>query len=336
MHGLADTARQFLGANYEPARDFFWSIFALTERTTAVWMACYLLLALLVYARGERKPGEAFLAGFRRYLFPKEVYAHPSARADFVYFAVEKVLFFAALETLAVSGDLITVRLLQWFPVRSATAGGWWATGLMTLAAFLAFDLGAFVWHFLTHRVQVLWAFHRVHHSAEVLTPISNYREHPVDSLGRALVQGAFVGAAQAAVLHLAPWARPLEAWGLNAVYLPFFVFSNARHSHVWVGFGRFWSHVFNSPAQHQCHHGTAPEHIDVNYGLVLSLWDWLAGTLYVPLGREEVRYGLVGEQQPFPTVLSMYVRPFHDAWLRLTKRGAQERYRLSAAPSRA
>src|SRR5260370_28928178 len=43
----------------------------------------------------------------------REVYAHPSARADFVYFAVEKVLFFVALETLAVSGDLVTVRLLQ-------------------------------------------------------------------------------------------------------------------------------------------------------------------------------------------------------------------------------
>ena len=113
MRGLADTARQFLGANYEPARDFFWSLFALSERTTAAWIACYLLLALLVFARDERRPGEAFLAGFRRYLFPKEVYAHPSARADFVYFAGEKVLFFVALETLAVSGDLVTVRLLQ-------------------------------------------------------------------------------------------------------------------------------------------------------------------------------------------------------------------------------
>ncbi len=134
---------------------------------------------------------------------------------------MEKVLFFAALETLAVSGDLVTIRLLQWFPVRSAVGGGWWATGLMTLAAFLAFDLGGFVWHFLTHRVQVLWAFHRVHHSAEVLTPISNYREHPVDSLGRSLVQGALVGATQVAVLHLVPGARPLEVGGSTCSICP-------------------------------------------------------------------------------------------------------------------
>jgi len=103
-------------------------------------------------------------------------------------------------------------------------------------------------------------------------------------------------------------------------LYVPFFIFANARHSHVWLSFGPFWSRIFSSPAQHQCHHGTAPEHIDVNYGLVLSIWDGMAGTLYVPRGKEDVRYGLVGERRPFPTVRSMYLSPFRDAWLRWTR----------------
>jgi sterol desaturase/sphingolipid hydroxylase (fatty acid hydroxylase superfamily) len=317
---LREAARAALGPCYGPLRDLFWSAFAFTERTTAVWIAAYVLLAFAVYAKSERKAGEPLLAGFRRYLLPRAIYAHPSAKADYLYFVVDKLVFFGGLAALAGSGGVVTSKLLLLLPAAPRATPSLWASILLTVLAFVAFDLGAFVWHYLTHRVQVLWAFHRVHHAAEVLTPLSNYREHPVDTLGRSLVQGALVGAVEAALLHSLPSAKPLEVCGVNALYLPFFVFANARHSHVWVSFGRFWSHLFNSPAQHQCHHGTDSRHIDVNYGLVLSIWDWMAGSLYVPLRKEEVRYGLVGEERPFPTLSSMYLRPFRDAWLRLRR----------------
>ena len=55
----------------------------------------------------------------------------------------------------------------------------------------------------------------------------------------------------------------------------------------------------------------------ELNDTVVLSIWDGLWGTLYVPRAKEEVRYGLVGETRPFPTVLSMYLRPFADCWSR-------------------
>lgn len=319
MSPLAGLGRRLLGVAYEPARDLFWSVFAFTERTAFAWVAVYVLVAFCVYVRSERDRNTPLVRGFARYLVPRGLYTHPSARADYLYFIVDKILFVAALGTLAVSGSWMTEELLEAFPVQMQPAQ-LWASAFVTIAAFLAFDFAAFLWHFLTHRVPVLWAFHRVHHAVEVLTPISNYREHPVDFLGRSLFQGVFVGVVQAAVLHLAPSARPLEVAGQSVLYIPFFVFANTRHSHVWLSFGQFWSRIFSSPAQHQCHHGTAPEHIDVNYGLVLSIWDWLGGTLYVPRGKEQVRYGLVGGQRPFPTVVSMYLRPFADVWLRWTR----------------
>jgi sterol desaturase/sphingolipid hydroxylase (fatty acid hydroxylase superfamily) len=250
-------------------------------------------------------------------LFPKDVYTHPSAKADYVYFVVDKVLSLAAFGALSISARWVAEELLEAFPA-TPQAPRLWACALLTAASLVAFDFASFLWHYLTHRVPVLWAFHRVHHAVEALTPISNYREHPVDSHGRSLFQGLFVGMTQAAVVHLLPSARALELWGQNLLYIPFFVFANARHSHVWISFGQFWDRILSSPAQHQIHHGTAPEHIDVNYGLILSIWDRLAGTLYVPTCKETVRYGLVGERRPFPTVLSMYVRPFGDAWRRL------------------
>lgn len=330
MAGLRESARHLLGPLFAPVRDLFWSAFAFTERTAVVWIAAYVVLALAVYLCSQRRSGEKVLPGFVRYLFPREIYRHPSARVDNLFFAVDKVLFCWALGTFALSGDLVTERLLRFWPAQPAgSSGAFWPTMVTTVAVFVAFDFGAFFWHLLSHRHKVLWAFHRVHHSVEVLTPLSNYREHPIDALGRALFQGALVGAAQGALVHLLPGAQPLQVRGLNVVYLPFFLFANARHSHVWISFGRRLSHVFSSPAQHQCHHGIAPEHVDVNFGLSLSVWDWLWGTLYIPQGHDRVVYGLIGEQRPFPTMASIYLRPFRDAWLavqRPTASGARAR----------
>ena len=50
-----------------------------------------------------------------------------------------------------------------------------------TLAVVLAIDLAVWLTHYLQHKVVVLWQFHQVHHSAEVLTPMTVYRMHPVD-----------------------------------------------------------------------------------------------------------------------------------------------------------
>lgn len=314
MGWLRHFARHLLGPFFAPLRDLFWSVFAFTERTAAAWLAAYLLLAFAVYLSSQRS--EPLWRGFVRYLFPKEVYAHPSARADVLYFVVDKALFCWALGGIAVSGHLVTERLLRRWPAAPAASGSaLWAEVVLTFAVFLAFDFGAFSWHLLTHRLPVLWAFHRVHHAVEVLTPLSNYREHPVDSLGRSAFQGVLIGVVQASLVHLLPGARPLHVFGLNAVYLPFLFFANARHSHVQVHFGARLSRFFSSPAQHQCHDGVAPEHVDVNFGLALSVWDWLLGTLYIPKARERISYGLIGEQRPFPTLSTMYLRPFADAW---------------------
>src|SRR5207253_9759360 len=62
-------------------------------------------------------------------------------------------------------------------------SGGIAVRVLFTVAFFFAYDFGRFVMHCLLHDVPVLWEFHKVHHSAEVLTPITTFRAHPVELL---------------------------------------------------------------------------------------------------------------------------------------------------------
>ena len=63
-----------------------------------------------------------------------------------------------------------------------------------TLALFLAYDLGFFVDHSLKHRIPALWELHKAHHSAEVLTPLVNFRVHPLNSLILANNLSLFIG----------------------------------------------------------------------------------------------------------------------------------------------
>ena len=51
---------------------------------------------------------------------------------------------------------------------------------IITVMLFLAYELGYWLNHYLSHRIAFLWEFHKVHHTATVLTPVTNFRVHPV------------------------------------------------------------------------------------------------------------------------------------------------------------
>ena len=100
---------------------------------------------------------------------------------------------------------------------------------------------------------------------------------------------------------------------------------ANLRHSHVWLSFGPRVEHVLNSPAQHQVHHSDAPRHFNKNFGVNLSLWDWMFGTLYVTHAQPEaIRFG-TGEADHgrYLSLYSLIVTPFVDTLgkIRLARR---------------
>lgn len=84
-----------------------------------------------------------------------------------------------------------------------------------------------------------------------------------------------------------APETAILEIAGINAfLVLATLAMANFHHSHIWVSFGPWLEHLIISPAQHQIHHSTRPEHFNKNYGQTLALWDWVFGTLTDPAAR--------------------------------------------------
>ena len=88
------------------------------------------------------------------------------------------------------------------------------------------------------------------------------------------------------------------------------------RHSHIWLSYGPIVSKILISPAQHQIHHSSLPQHIDKNFGLVFSFWDGLFKSLYIPKSREKLEFGLTeNEHTNFRTVSSLFFHPFALAY---------------------
>lgn len=303
-----------------------------SERIFWFYLLSSLILALGLHAYLRRNRPDAVPRSPFAYLFPRKIYLHKSAIADYQFFLIDRVVF--AL--------MLPVALIFVAPITDATVGGLtrlfgplanpWDSGVgmavvATVSQILLTDFLLFYLHFLFHKVPVLWEFHKVHHSAEVMTPLTAYRMHPVEVVVDMNVTAVATGMLLGFFVYLTGGGHPgFTAYGVNVVQVAFYVVGfNLRHSHVPLSYGSVISQVFVSPWMHQVHHSRETRHLDRNMGFIFSFWDRMFGTLYVP-PRDEPDYALgltTGEHVHFHSVAAMYFRPFANLarrWLKPAK----------------
>ncbi|MGF1552725.1 MAG: sterol desaturase family protein [Paracoccaceae bacterium] len=302
-------------------------VFGLEARLALTYLVATVVLASGLWLwRGRPQSWAAWL-------FPRAVYAHRSNLVDAKLFLFNTVVaatgFFGALLFTPFVAVFVQVLLGKTVGAIHDSAGnGWGVTLLATVVMVLALDFCKYWAHYIHHEWRTLWHFHAVHHSAEVMTPLTAYRNHPAFIVIRNLIYSVIVGAVQGAML----WALVgridiLTIGGANAGYVLFnLIGANLRHSHVWLSYGRVLEHVFISPAQHQIHHSIDPRHYNKNYGEVFAFWDWMFGTLYVPARHETLAFGLADAkgrrvEQPHPTLYAALVQPFVKAGRELRRR---------------
>ncbi len=254
------------------------------------------------------------------YVFPKDIILHRSSLNDYLFFYTDMlfqgsfiVILFSSLST--VVSYLTETNLNVLMPSLNDALQGIYGMGLMTtLILAVVADFALFFCHFLQHKIPWLWEFHKVHHSAEVMTPITVFRMHPVDNLLVFSMGGMLSGMALGcAVFFIGHNVVFYNVAGVNLILIFFYLVGyNLRHSHIWWSWGPFFSRIFISPAQHQIHHSSAPEHFDKNLGFTFAFWDGLFGTLYVPRAKETIIFGLGAEEnEKFSTFWSLYLMPF-------------------------
>lgn len=328
--------QQIRASVMEPARYFVDP----NERVFVLYLGSSLACAVIVYLIARWRQTAETPRRLFAYLFPREVYLHPSAVADYKFFLADRILSFLLVPFFVVLPILIADSVLQLLVAIFGPADvailprGVPTTLLITLVTVLLIDLSLWWIHYLHHRIPVLWEFHKVHHSAEVMTPITAYRMHPVEIILNFNLTNLVGGISFAVFQYLTAGAViTYEIVGVNIVMFLFYVIGfNLRHSHIPMAYPRSVSYLLVSPWMHQVHHSMETRHLDKNMGFIFSLWDWMFGTLYIPARGEKFAIGLdSGEAPKFHGVGALYLLPFRNILARL---GTQTAAKSTHKPS--
>ncbi|MEO8046252.1 MAG: sterol desaturase family protein [Nitrospirota bacterium] len=277
-----------------------------------------LALAWVIYVLAKRRVKPS-ATSFREFAFPARLYRHPSTRLDWRFAAIDLCFTFLLYVPIMTGVGLLGARamsavfvgLLSWEPPRSLSPMAIIAAAMVFL---ILHDFINYWAHVLFHKVPLLWSFHQVHHSAEVLTPAAAYRVHPVEIIGFAVLQAPAVGLS--AFFYQNILGRDQQITMIFGVSIVGFVLAllgtHLRHSHIWLSYGPVLNRVFMSPAHHQIHHSIDPRHWNKNFSVKLAVWDALFGTLYVPREPETLQVGLPDtDPRDFTTVRKLYFLPF-------------------------
>ena len=240
----------------------------------------------------------------------RKLWLHPSATLDYRYFAISffiKIwlvmpIIFGANEVAIVTQSFlsdtfgfITLRGVSYTQIMF----------LFTLTLFIVSDFTRYWLHRFMHTIPFLWKFHKVHHSAKVLTPITFYRVHPLENILFGFRFSLSIGIVTGIFVYLFGGLLSLmDVLGVNIVIFIYNLLgSNLRHSHIKLKYPRWIENIFISPFQHQIHHST--EFYNYNFGGTLALWDLWFKTLKHSNDVGTMQLGL-GAKNHFKTVLDL------------------------------
>jgi sterol desaturase/sphingolipid hydroxylase (fatty acid hydroxylase superfamily) len=196
-----------------------------------------------------------------------------------IFFTITTIIInFALAFLLLKSADYVMandIGILNWLPELPI-----W---LYIVIGILLMDfVGAYVPHFIEHKVKPLWMIHLVHHTDHKVDTTTANRHHPLESVIRysfTLIGVFIIGAPIGIVLLYQSMSLIATQFSHANIKLP------RKIDHA-------LSYVLVSPDMHKVHHHYVLPYTDSNYGNIFSIWDRLLGT-YMELDRDKLVYGV-------------------------------------------
>ena len=176
---------------------------------------------------------------------------------------------------------------------------------LTWVIAFVVIDFAGYWNHRLSHRVNIFWNQHVIHHSSEDF------------NLACALRQSISNVVGYTAILLL-PAALLGVEYSVIAVLAPLHLFGQFWYHTQHIGKLGFLEYILVTPSQHRVHHAINEQYIDKNLGQIFSVWDRLFGTFQEELDEVPPRYGVL---KPAMTYNPLWINFQHaynlafDAW---------------------
>jgi sterol desaturase/sphingolipid hydroxylase (fatty acid hydroxylase superfamily) len=154
---------------------------------------------------------------------------------------------------------------------------------IQLLIIFILKDFIQYNIHKLLHNVNWMWSFHKVHHSTEQMGFGALMRYHFMEN-----------------VIYRSLEYIPLAMLGFGikdffVVHMFTFILGLLGHSNLFIPLGRM-KYILNNPQMHLWHHAKEfPESHPhgFNYGISLSIWDYIFKTNYQPYDDPDLKVGL-------------------------------------------
>jgi len=179
---------------------------------------------------------------------------------------------------------------------------GSWPAWSQLLIMFIIADFIQWNVHRLLHRVPWLWEFHKVHHSVKEMGFAAHFRFHFMETIVYKTLQ----------YVPLAMIGFGIEQFFV--VHMLGVFIGHLNHANLNWDYGPL-KYILNNPKMHLWHHAKElpnDRKYGMNYGLSLSLWDYLFGTAHVPYHDPDLELGFHGDED-FPEDLGRQMtRPFN------------------------
>ena len=159
---------------------------------------------------------------------------------------------------------------------------------IQLLVFFVILDFVQWVTHILLHKIPLFWQFHKIHHSVKEMGFAAHLRYHWMEN-----------------ILY-----KPLKTFGVmllggfehEQAYIVHFIavaIGHLNHANIKFSWGPL-KYLLNNPIMHLHHHAYAlPKgKFGVNFGISLSLWDYLFNTHHVPDSDGSIKIGFPGDEK--------------------------------------
>ncbi|SIT77577.1 sterol desaturase family protein [Pontibacter indicus] len=176
-----------------------------------------------------------------------------------------------------------------------------WPLWAQLLTLFVLRDFIQWNVHRLLHRSDYLWRFHKVHHSVQQMGFAAHLRFHWGETIVYRTIE----------YIPLAMIGFGIQDFFLVHIFATAIGHFNHSNLHIPLGPLRY---LFNNPQMHIWHHAKRlPNRYGANYGISLSVWDYLFGTAYMPKDGRDIELGF-DEVEVYPkSFLEQQFQPFKE-----------------------
>lgn len=173
---------------------------------------------------------------------------------------------------------------------------------LQLIIFFVILDFIQYITHRILHYFSFLWEFHKVHHSVEEMGFAAHFRYHWMENV--------FYTPMKYISMMLIGNFSPDQAF---IVYYISIAIGHLNHANIQLSYGPL-KYIFNNPKMHIWHHTKKlPEKFNkgVNFGISLSLWDYIFKTNYIPSTGRDNELGFTNLESFPKSFLNQFIHGF-------------------------